>query len=122
MRYRGDDPETLGTLLARVRGEQGISQLRLAERLCAASGQPTVTRHEISRWEREERIPTGHWLGWLGAVLDVPLPELERAAAQARWARRLVSHPRQQRPPEHRPATPPAPWVRLLPGVYHRAS
>ena len=122
MRYRGDDPETLGTLLARVRGEQGISQLRLAERLCAASGQPTVTRHEISRWEREERIPTGHWLGWLGAVLDVPLPELERAAAQARWARRLVSHTHQLRPPEHRPARPPAPWVRLLPGVYHRAS
>ena len=100
-------PETIGALLARVRGDQGISQLRLAERLCAASGQVTVTRHEISRWEREERIPTGYWLGWLGAVLDVPLAELERAAGAARRAR-------------HRGR--PAQWIELSAGVYMRAS
>jgi hypothetical protein len=40
-----------------LRDEQGISQLRLAERLCAASGQATVTRHEVSRWEREDGFP-----------------------------------------------------------------
>jgi DNA-binding transcriptional regulator YiaG len=64
--------ETLGALLARVRGEQGVTQLRLAARLCAAAGVATVTRHEVSRWEREDRIPSGYWLGWL----VVPLPEL----------------------------------------------
>jgi transcriptional regulator with XRE-family HTH domain len=102
----GQTPETIGALLARVRGDQGISQLRLAERLCAASGQVTVTRHEISRWEREERIPTGYWLSWLAAVLDVPLTELESAAGAARRAR------------HRRPAV----WIELSAGVYMRAS
>lgn len=117
----GDEPrETLGALLARVRGEQGISQLRLAERLCAASGQPTVTRHEVSRWEREERVPTGYWLGWLGAVLDVPLAELERAAGAARATRRRQPATTGRPPAPQR--QPPGPWVRLRPGVYRRAS
>jgi transcriptional regulator with XRE-family HTH domain len=104
-------PESLGALLARVRGEQGVTQLRLADRLCAASGQATVTRHEVSRWEREERIPSGYWLGWLAVVLDLPLEELERAAGEARRFRR---GPR-------RPVVPP-PWVEQAPGVYRRAS
>src|SRR4051794_2052031 len=90
-------PESIGALLARVRLASGRSQLRVAELLCAASGIPTVTRHEISRWEREERIPSGHWLRWLAAVLDVPLAELERAAAVARA----------NAPPD---AVPPAGW------------
>jgi transcriptional regulator with XRE-family HTH domain len=114
----GDWPETLGALLARVRGEQGVSQLRLAERLCAASGQPTVTRHEVSRWEREERIPTSYWLGWLAAVLDLPLARLERSAAAARRARRW--RPRHGGGPV--PAGLGEPWVRVRPGVYQRAS
>ena len=101
--------ESLGALLVRLRAEQGISQLRLAERLCAAAGQPTLTRHEISRWEREERIPTDHWLGWLAEVLGAPLVELERAAWAARRARRPAE-------------TPVLAWVRVGPGVYRRAS
>jgi transcriptional regulator with XRE-family HTH domain len=79
--------ETIGALLSRVRLEQGKSQLRIAELLCAASGQSTLTRHEISRWEREERIPSGTWLRWLAVVLDTPLDELERAAAVSRGLR-----------------------------------
>jgi transcriptional regulator with XRE-family HTH domain len=101
--------ESIGALLARVRAEQGISQLRLAERLCAASAQPTITRHEVSRWEREERIPTDFWLRWLALVLQVPLPELERAAGRARRARRPAG------------ATT-VTWVRVAPGVYRSAS
>jgi transcriptional regulator with XRE-family HTH domain len=107
MSYGWEAPETIGALLARVRGDLGISQLRLAGRLCAASGQATVTRHEISRWEREERIPTSYWLSWLAAVLELPVTELERAAAAARRARRS------QRP---------SGWVELSTGVYARAS
>ena len=101
--------ESIGALLARLRAEQGISQLRLAERLCAASAQPTITRHEISRWEREERVPTDFWLRWLALVLEVPLVELERAAGRARQARRPAG------------ATP-VTWVRVAPGVYRSAS
>ncbi len=101
--------ESLGALLARVRGELGISQLRLAERLCAAAGQPTITRHEVSRWEREDRIPSEHWRGWLAEVLGVPLAQLERAA----WVARRARHPT---------APGVVAWVRTAPGVYRRAS
>ncbi len=125
----GGAAETIGALLARARLQHGISLLRLAERLCASSGQATVTRHEVSRWEREERIPTPYWLTWLAAVLDLPLVELERAAAAARCAR------------GHRPTPPGLPgqsgtrgrhgsepddghrgYVQLAPGVFRRAS
>lgn len=101
--------ESLGSLLARLRAEQGISQLRLAERLCAAAGQPTITRHEISRWEREERIPTDHWLRWLAEVLAVPLAELERASWLARRSRRGSD-------------VAAFAWLMIQPGVYRRAS
>ncbi len=116
MGFGGAEREVFGALLARVRTELGISQLRLAERLCAASGQPTVTRHEVSRWEREERIPTGYWLGWLAAVLEVPLAELEWAAAAARRAR----GPRSRA--TRRLDAAGGRWVKLSPGVYRRAS
>jgi transcriptional regulator with XRE-family HTH domain len=79
--------ESLGAVLTQVRLASGRSQLRVAEQLCAASGVATVSRHEVSRWEREERIPTGFWLSWLAAVLDVPLGELQRAAAVTRRRR-----------------------------------
>src|SRR5437764_9640047 len=82
-----DPVESIGALLARVRTGSGRSELRLAELLCAASGTPTVSRHEVSRWEREQRLPSGYWLRWLAVVLDVPLDELERAAAMARRRR-----------------------------------
>jgi transcriptional regulator with XRE-family HTH domain len=86
-------PESIGALLCRLRLARGYTQLRLAELLCAASGVPTVGRHEISRWEREERVPGGFWLGWLAAVLDVPLDELELAAAGAGRPRSCAAGP-----------------------------
>jgi transcriptional regulator with XRE-family HTH domain len=79
--------ESLGALLARLRTAQGKSQLRIAELLCAAAGAATVTRHEVSRWEREERVPSGYWLRWLAVVLDASLDDLERAAAASRALR-----------------------------------
>ena len=79
--------DPLGVRLAQIRIGQGRTQLRVAELLCAASGLPTVSRHEISRWEREQRVPTAFWLRWLAVVLDVPLDDLERAAAVTRALR-----------------------------------
>jgi transcriptional regulator with XRE-family HTH domain len=111
MGYGWNQSETIGVLLARVRQEQGVTQLRLAERLCASSGQATVTRHEVSRWEREERVPSGYWLAWLAVALDVPLAELERAAGVARRRRR----------PGPQPLARPG-WVVEAAGVYRRAS
>ncbi len=87
--------ESLGPLLTRIRLAHGWSQLRVAELLCAASSSPTVTRHEVSRWEREERVPSGFWLGWLALVLEIPVAELSGAASRARRRRTdgPVSHP-----------------------------
>jgi transcriptional regulator with XRE-family HTH domain len=88
----GGDP--LGARLTQIRIRQGRSQLQIAELLCAASGLPTVTRHEVSRWEREQRVPSPYWLRWLAVVLDVPLDELERAAAITRAGRAGRPEPR----------------------------
>jgi transcriptional regulator with XRE-family HTH domain len=89
----GGSAETLGALLARVRLARGRSQLRVAELVCAASGMATVTRHEVSRWERDLRLPGAHWLRWLAVVLEVPLDELERAAAVTRALRAGCAEP-----------------------------
>ncbi|SDZ06966.1 Helix-turn-helix domain-containing protein [Micromonospora pattaloongensis] len=82
-----DTAPPLGALLARLRRAQGWSQAQLAERLCAASGVPTLTRHEISRWERQQRTPAEFWLGWLARVLGAPRAELA-GAARGELARR----------------------------------
>ncbi|SNT52831.1 hypothetical protein SAMN05421812_108179 [Asanoa hainanensis] len=80
-----------GPYLAQLRLRRGWSQLRLAEQLCAASGSPTVTRHEVSRWEREDRLPADFWLGWLAAVLDTPVDGLAAAAERSRLRHRLAA-------------------------------
>ncbi|MEV1157308.1 helix-turn-helix transcriptional regulator [Micromonospora chokoriensis] len=79
-------PAQLGLLLARCRLARGWSQQRTAAELCAAAGVPTLSRHEVSRWERQRRVPGGFWLGWLAVVLDVPLVALAEAAAATRRA------------------------------------
>ncbi|WP_433049580.1 hypothetical protein [Dactylosporangium sp. CS-033363] len=79
--------EIFGALLTRLRLARGRSQLRLAEALCAAAGVPTITRHEVSRWERGERVPSPSWLAWIAFVLEAPVEELEEAAARSRRGR-----------------------------------
>lgn len=89
-----DSPERIGQLLVRLRLARGLSQLRVAEKLCDASGMPTVSRHEVSRWEREERVPGSFWLSWLAVVLDAPLEQLEAAIATFRGrASDIATHP-----------------------------
>jgi hypothetical protein len=77
----------LGLLLLRARRSRARSQQRIAEELCAVAGTSTVSRHEISRWERGERLPSPYWLAWLGVVLDLPIRDLERAVAVTRGGR-----------------------------------
>ncbi|MGC1211936.1 MAG: helix-turn-helix domain-containing protein, partial [Micromonospora sp.] len=74
----------LGPLLAELRLVRGWSQQRLARELCAASGVATLTRHEVSRWERQLRLPGDVWLGWLAVVLGVRGERLAEAAALTR--------------------------------------
>ncbi|MGW4502201.1 helix-turn-helix domain-containing protein, partial [Micromonospora sp. NPDC004336] len=77
-------PQLLGPLLAQLRLARGWSQLRLAAELCRVSGAPTLSRHEVSRWERQLRLPGPFWLGWLAVVLAVPADLLADAAARTR--------------------------------------
>jgi transcriptional regulator with XRE-family HTH domain len=77
-------PVLIGPLLARLRTARGWSQLRLAETLCQVSGRITVGRHEVSRWERGERVPGPFWLDALAVALDTPLEELEAAVGATR--------------------------------------
>ncbi|MFJ7242818.1 helix-turn-helix domain-containing protein [Streptomyces olivaceus] len=72
-----------GAHLVSLRRGAGLSQRSLALRLCAVAGITTLTRNEVSRWERGGRIP-GAWLPPLAQVLGVPLHELEKEAAHAR--------------------------------------
>lgn len=85
--------ETLGPLLTRRRRALGRSQHRLATQLCEESGFHTLSRHEISRWEREERIPTKFWRPWLAHVLGVSLNDIEMAAVATRSRRRVATSP-----------------------------
>jgi transcriptional regulator with XRE-family HTH domain len=86
------DQDTIGPLLTRLRQACGYSQLNLAQLLCAASGHPTITRHEVSRWERQERLPSEFWLRPLADVLAVPIDVLRRAVAATRTTRHDHPH------------------------------
>ncbi|MEU9511156.1 helix-turn-helix domain-containing protein [Micromonospora sp. NPDC048169] len=77
-------PRLLGPLLAELRAARGWSQQRMAAELCAASGVPTLTRHEVSRWERQLRLPGDFWSAWLATVLGVPGELVAEAAARSR--------------------------------------
>ncbi|MEE3917925.1 hypothetical protein V2I01_02345 [Micromonospora sp. BRA006-A] len=45
---------------------------------------PTLTRNEVSRWERQLRLPGDFWSAWLATVLGVPGEVLAGAAARSR--------------------------------------
>ena len=84
-------PELISDLIKRARIERGLSQTGLAMSLADVSGLDTVTRSEVSRWERGKRIPTRHWLRWLTVALGVPLERLECAATFSRRFRTVKS-------------------------------
>jgi transcriptional regulator with XRE-family HTH domain len=77
----------IGPLLLRLRTARSYSQDQLAQLLCAVSGMPTITRVEVSRWERHDRIPSAYWLQWLAQVLGIPLDVLRQGVAVARQHR-----------------------------------
>ncbi|MBX7264711.1 helix-turn-helix transcriptional regulator [Micromonospora sp. Llam7] len=78
------DPPMTGPVVARLRRARGWSQSRLAAELCAAAGVSTLSRHEISRWERQVRAPGRFWRGWLTQVLPAPGDPRTHAATGGR--------------------------------------
>lgn len=82
----GDMP--IGELIRRERQRAGMSESQLAEELAEVSGNPGITRAEVSRWEHGRRIPRPYWRGYLSQALQLPLDQLDHAASVSR-ARRL---------------------------------
>jgi transcriptional regulator with XRE-family HTH domain len=72
-------PSSLGLIIRDLRSALGWSQSRLAARLCEVSGQATITREDISRWENGRRSPGPFWLRHLATALQLPLTTLEEA-------------------------------------------
>lgn len=84
---------SFGDLVKRRRLELGLSQPRLADRLCATSGRSVYTRSDVSRYEREERIPARTLQTALAAALELPRIELARAARVTRDRRKGPTPP-----------------------------
>lgn len=74
----------LGALIRDLRLTRGWSQDDLADALRLASDRDTVTREDISRWERGKVTPGRLWLPHLAGALEVPLAELQRAKVAPR--------------------------------------
>jgi transcriptional regulator with XRE-family HTH domain len=84
------DDEPIDELIVRVRTEKGKSQYTLADALREVSGNPSVDRDYVSRWESRKRIPTPYWRNHLSAALQIPLDALDRAVAVAHARRALL--------------------------------
>lgn len=78
-----DRRRQFGAYLAGLRRRTSKSQRQLAAALCALSGTQSITRNEVSRWERGGRVPET-WLPFLAAVLSVPLAQLQQAVDYVR--------------------------------------
>jgi transcriptional regulator with XRE-family HTH domain len=76
--------QSFGRLIAARRRHLGLSQTDLADALCAVTGRPTITRHEVSRYERGLRLPRSPILAAIATCLDLPLPTLRQTAAHQR--------------------------------------
>jgi transcriptional regulator with XRE-family HTH domain len=74
----------IGRLIRSARHARGWTQQQLAVALAAASGNDSIGRAEVARWERGKRIPGVYWQGWISAVLEVPPNDLHAAAQRAR--------------------------------------
>jgi putative transcriptional regulator len=83
-----EPPGSLCSMLRELRSRRGLSQYDLAGQLIDASGNSSITREDIPRWERGKRIPGPYWRKWLCAVLDLPRQDVDLAAAVARRTRR----------------------------------
>ncbi|HKS48432.1 MAG TPA: helix-turn-helix transcriptional regulator [Amycolatopsis sp.] len=83
------DVVPIGPLIRLARRERGLTQYQLADALAGVSGNDSIGRDEVSRWERGKRVPGPYWQHWLSDVLHV---SPDRLATAARLARAMRSH------------------------------
>lgn len=74
----------IGQLIRAARQQLQMSQYDLADKLAAVSGNATMGRDRVARWERGRQIPRNEWRQWLSIVLCVPKATLDTSAAAAR--------------------------------------
>ncbi|MEV7288336.1 helix-turn-helix transcriptional regulator [Streptomyces sp. NPDC093252] len=82
------EPDPFAALLLRLRKEAGRTQERHAEAINAVSGRETLTRREISRYEKFETVPTDHTLEHIAVACGIPFEDLRREAQAARARRK----------------------------------
>ena len=82
-----ESSESVGNMIRRRRNVLGYSQYGIADELAKISGNSSLTREEVARWERGKRIPSPYWRQWISSVLRVPRHELDLAARIARGVR-----------------------------------
>lgn len=82
-----ESQEPAGDLIRRTRSRLGYSQYAVAAELVRVSGNTSLTREDVSRWERGKRIPGPYWRQWISRVLDLRRAELDAAAHMARTVR-----------------------------------
>jgi transcriptional regulator with XRE-family HTH domain len=86
-RVRSSDSMPIGRLIRSVRREHGLTQYDLADALVSVSGNDSLGRDEVSRWERGKRVPGPYWQRWLGKVLEIAPDRLRSSAKLARELR-----------------------------------
>lgn len=79
----------IGCLIKEARQQHSLTQQNLADSLAEVSGNCSVTREQVARWERGRRIPGPYWREWLSITLDIPAEQLVCSAAAARLLRVL---------------------------------
>lgn len=73
----------IGRLIAQLRTDRDWSQSQFADQLARASGNPSITRNEVSRWERGTRRPRRYWLEWIAVVFGMTVLDLDDLAKLA---------------------------------------
>lgn len=86
----------IGEVIRQARSSLGYSQYALADELVRVSGNDSLTREQIARWERGKRIPGPYWRRWICIVLQLPVSDVEAAVRLARRARWRARKPPRQ--------------------------
>ncbi|WP_372446222.1 helix-turn-helix domain-containing protein [Kribbella aluminosa] len=77
-------------MLRQARHRLGLSQYVIADELARVSGNDSLTREEVARWERGKRLPGPYWRRWICVVLRLPTSDLELAIRSQQEDRRLA--------------------------------
>lgn len=81
------EQQGIGALLQSQRAATGRSQADQAEVLSSISGR-VVTRNEVSRWERERRLPTPFWQKHIATSFEIDVQGIRRAVMATRAEQR----------------------------------